>query len=78
MGHPEAELELEEEYFKIRSGISESKIMWSHISKVQQTRNAWILYFSETETMTLPLASLPIAAEEFIRSKFRHNNIGFI
>jgi hypothetical protein len=78
MGQPEAELELEEEYFKIGSGISESKIMWSHILKVQQTRNAWILYFSETETMTLPLASLPTDAKDFIRSKFRNNNIGFI
>ncbi|MDJ0721677.1 MAG: YcxB family protein [Desulfobacterales bacterium] len=75
MEKPEATLEIENDSFTISSDFGASTIKWSTIAEVQQTSNAWLVYFSETETMTLPLKTIPPDAKRFLRTQFKKHHI---
>ncbi len=73
MKTPEATLELSEDYFKVTSDIGSSEFRWSLISKLLCLESAWVIYFSENETMTLPIANIDEISRAYILSKISGN-----
>ena len=70
MGKPEATLELEDNRFRVSSGAGSSEVEWSLITKVWCFDEAWLLFFSAGEFMTLPIKNMSNENKDFILSKF--------
>ena len=73
MGNPRATFEYSESYFKVTSDIGSSEFKWSLISKIMCLEKAWVIYFSENETMTLPISNFNEESKAFILSKVEEN-----
>lgn len=69
MGQPTATLVLEEASFTLSSGIGSSVLQWSAITKVWRFRGFWLVLFSKSQFVTLPLAALSEEAQAFIVSR---------
>lgn len=70
---PEATLELGEERFKVTSDVGSSEVEWSLIAKIWRFKNVWLLFFSESEFMTLPVDDLSSKSKLFILAKAEAN-----
>ena len=66
MGSPIATMELTDEAFTVASGLGRSSLPWSAVAEVWRYRSFWLLLFSKSQFITLPLASLPADAQAFI------------
>lgn len=73
MKRPEAVLELGEERFKVTSDIGSSEIQWSLVRKLWRFENIWLLFFSGSEFMSIPVAELPAEARSFIEARLVAN-----
>lgn len=69
MKDPHANLELDEERFRVRSGAGASELPWSAVKEIWQFEEFWLLLFSPAEFMTLPLENIPMEARELILRK---------
>lgn len=69
MGAPDATLVLDDSSFTVSTGLGSSTLLWSAVKEVWQFPSFWLLLFSKAQFMTLPLASVPADAQEFILSK---------
>ncbi len=75
MGNPKVSFEYSDTIIKISSGIGTSEFKWSIISKVMRFKNAWILCFSESETMIFPTSNVTEKSKNDILSKLKENNV---
>ena len=73
MKTPEATLELGEERFKVTSDIGSSEIEWSLITNLWCFENVWLLFFSGSEFMTLPVDGISAESRSFIIEKVEAN-----
>lgn len=69
MGSPVATMELADASFTISSGLGSTSLQWSAVSEVWRFPSFWLLLFSKAQFVTLPLASVPAEAQEFILSR---------
>ena len=73
MGKPTAIFEYSDNIFKVTSDIGSSEFKWSLIAKIMCLDRAWVIYFSENETMTLPISNINEESRAFILSKVKEN-----
>ena len=73
MKTPEAKLELGEDRFKVASDIGSSEIEWSLITNLWRFEHAWLLFFSGSEFMTLPVDGISAESKAFIIKKAEEN-----
>ena len=73
MGHPQATLELSDDRFRITSDLVSSEIRWPVIKKVWRYETFWLVFFTRTQSMILPLVDLPQESQDFIIQKVRDN-----
>lgn len=73
MGRPQAVLEVSDERFRVISDIGTSEIVWSLIRKIWCYETFWLLIFSQSESMILPVEDLPEDIQDFIRRKVVEN-----
>jgi hypothetical protein len=66
MGSPVATLELAEASFSLSSGLGSTSLQWSAVSEVWRFPTFWLLLFSKAQFVTLPLATVPVEARDFI------------
>lgn len=69
MGPPVATLELADDTFTVASGLGRSSLPWSAVTEVWRYPTFWLLLFSKSQFITLPLASLPADAQTFILAR---------
>ncbi len=73
MKAPEATLELGPVRFRVTSGAGSSEIEWSIIKQIWRFDDVWILFFSASEFMLLPVADLSAEALAFIEERAVHH-----
>jgi uncharacterized membrane protein YecN with MAPEG domain len=73
MKTPEATLELGEERFRVVSDVGAFEIQWSLIKQLWRFERAWVLLFSGSEFMTLPIDGLSEQSKEFIKDRAKAN-----
>ncbi len=71
MGQPQATLELSDDRFRITSDLVSSEIRWPVITRIWCYETFWLMFFSRTQSMILPLADLPQETQDFIIQKVR-------
>jgi hypothetical protein len=71
MGSPHGTLEVEDSGITVASGAGQSKLPWSRVQEVWFYPGFWILLFSRTQFMTLPLDNLPEAMQAEILERVR-------
>ena len=70
---PEVTLKLSDESFKVSSDIGASEVQWSLVKRIWCFEHAWLLSFTESEFMTLPLDGLSAEAKTFITERAKAN-----
>jgi hypothetical protein len=75
MKTPEATLELGKERFRVVSDVGASEIQWSLIKQLWRFKHAWLLLFSGSEFMTLPIDGLSEQIKEFITERAKENGV---
>lgn len=73
MKTPEATLELSEDRFKLVSDIGASEIQWSLIKKIWCFEHVWLLLFTGSEFLTLPIDGLSEETKTFIVERAKAN-----
>lgn len=71
----EAIFEPNEHGFRATSDVGTMSLPWSEITAVWCFPNFWLLFFSTSEFITLPLADLNSEAREFILAQVRSHGI---
>ena len=66
MGPPQATFIAEESSFSISSGIGDSTIRWSSVIELWRFSNFWLLLFSKSQFITLPLATISPEMQTFV------------
>lgn len=66
MGTPEAIFTASESSFSVTSGAGSSTIPWSTVTEVWKFKRCWLLLFSKSQFITIPLANIPEEMQEFI------------
>jgi len=66
MGAPVATLALGDASFTMRSGAGSATVQWSAVTEVWRFPAFWLLVFSKSQFVTLPLAGIPPDAQAFI------------
>lgn len=69
MKTPVATLELMEEWFRISSDVGSLEIKWAQIKHIFCFNEAWIVFFSASDFMILPIENFSIETKNFITSK---------
>ena len=69
MGAPIATLALEDTSFTMSSGLGSTSLQWSAVTELWRYSSFWLLLFSKAQFVTVPLASVPAAAQDFILSR---------
>ena len=69
MGAPLGTLEASEASLSLSSGAGITTLPWSAVSEVWRFESYWLLLFSKSQFVTLPLADLSPEAAEFIRAR---------
>jgi YcxB-like protein len=73
MGRREATLEVDEDRFRIKSDTVAREVVWSLIQKIWCFETFWLLFFSRSESMILPLEDLPNEFQDFVKAKVREH-----
>lgn len=71
MGKPEGILELEDARIRITSDMGSSYVQWSLIKQLWRFDEAWLIFFSAGEFMTLPIKNISTENKEFMLSKLQ-------
>ncbi|GLQ94061.1 YcxB family protein [Dyella acidisoli] len=66
MGSHQAKLEASEASLSLSSGASVATLPWSAVTEVWRFKSCWLLLFSKSQFVTLPLADIPTEARAFI------------
>jgi YcxB-like protein len=66
MGDPEATLTLTESSLSMSSGAGSSTIPWSTVTELWQFPDFWLLFFSKSQFVTIPLANFTPDAKAFL------------
>ena len=72
-GSPASHSELSDDRFRITSDLVSSEIRWPVIKKVWRDETFWLVFFTRTQSMILPLVDLPQESQDFIIQKVRDN-----
>lgn len=73
MKTPEAILELGEDRFKVISDVGSSEIKWDLITNIWRFKHVWLILFSASEFMTLPIEGISEQSKAFIVKKAEEN-----
>ncbi len=66
MGHPQATLEASEAHLWLSSGAGTATLPWTAVTEIWQFKSCWLLLFSKTQYITLPLADITPETAAFI------------
>ncbi len=66
MGAPVATLALGDASFTVASGAGSATLQWSTVTEVWRFPGFWLLVFTRSQFVTLPLAGIPPDAQAFI------------
>jgi hypothetical protein len=69
MRSPEATLSYDDERFTLTSELGSATMPWSSITEVWRFQRFWLLLFSRSQFVTLPLDALDDSTKEFITQK---------
>jgi hypothetical protein len=69
MDSPEAILELRDTHFRISSCMGSIEVCWLLIKEIWRFEDAWLIFFSSNEMMTLPIKNFNKDDIDFIISK---------
>ena len=75
MEQPTATLELMDDFFKISTENSLVEIQWSQVTTLWCFENAWLMFFSASEFLTLPLAEMSEQEKSFIVEKVKGQGV---
>jgi hypothetical protein len=64
-----ATLALEDASFTMSSGLGTTSLPWSTVTELWRYPSFWLLLFSKGQFVTLPLASVPVQAQDFILNR---------
>jgi hypothetical protein len=68
MGEPVATLSLSEASFTLSSGLGSTSLQWSAVKEVWRYPSFWLLLFSKSQFVTVPLASVTAEAQAYLLS----------
>jgi hypothetical protein len=71
MQSPEATFEFDEDRFRVSSDLGTSELKWGMITEVWCLPDFWLLFVSQGQFITLPLADLDADARAFILAKVK-------
>lgn len=71
MGEPSALLVATESTLSITSGAGVASVPWSSVVEVWRFPDFWLLLFSRSQFVTLPLADVPPSVQTFILDRVR-------
>jgi hypothetical protein len=71
MQTPEAILEFDEDRLRINSDLGNSELKWEMFTEVWCLSDFWLLFVSQAQFITLPLADIDADAREFVLAKVR-------
>jgi len=77
MRSPDATLAYDEENLSFASDLGSSTVPWSAVSEVWKHDRFWLLLFSPSQFVTLPLDDLDQAARDFIARKLDRRGASF-
>ena len=69
----EATLRADSEKLTLASDVGASELHWSAVSDVWRFEKFWLLFFSRSQFVTLPVADLDARAQDFIVDRVRSN-----
>lgn len=75
MKKPEATLEVGKDRFRVVSDVGSTEITWCAVTELWCLREFWLLFFSESQFMTLPTADLDSTAREFIVTRLASHGV---
>jgi len=75
LGKAEAIFEPKEDGFRATSDVGTMNLPWSEIKAVWHFPEFWLLFFSQSEFITLPLADANNEVREFILARVRSHGI---
>lgn len=75
MKDPVATLELGQERFKIVSDVGTSEISWALIKQLLCFEHIWLVLFSSSEYITLPVDDLSEQEKQFIIDQMKENGV---
>ena len=71
MRTPEAVMELDDEHFRVRSDLGDSRLAWNAITQVWRFPDFWLLLLSPAQFLTVPTADLTPTAQEWILTRVK-------
>ena len=71
MGAPEATFTASESSLSLSSGAGSSTFPWSAVTEVWQFPDVWLMFFSKSQFVTLPLADFSPEAKAFVLERVR-------
>lgn len=71
MGRPQATLDVTETSLSLSSGAGTATLPWSAVTELWQFKSCWLLLFSKSQFVTLPLADMTPEAKTFILARIR-------
>jgi hypothetical protein len=77
MKGPRAEFRLQDESITVTSELGSATLPWSTIQEILESSTFWVLCTSPNQFFTLPIAEVPAAALDFIRSRAGHRSTRF-
>lgn len=66
MTSPQGTFEVGETHFKVTSDMGSSELAWKTVTEIWQFPEFWLLFFSPSQFITLPLADLDLEARSYI------------
>ena len=77
MGEPEGTLTVSETSLTISSGAGSSTIPWSAVTELWQFPAFWLMFFSKSQFVTLPLAGFTPEAKAFVLERLKASRAKF-
>jgi YcxB-like protein len=71
MGNPEATLTVCESSLSMSSGAGSTTVPWSAVTELWQFPDFWLLFFSRSQFVTLPLANFTHEARAFVLERIQ-------
>ncbi len=73
MGRPESTLEVSDDRFRIKTDTIATELVWSLIQKIWCFDSYWLVFYSRSESMILPVEDLPEDIKDFFKEKVREH-----
>ena len=71
MKQPIAEFVVDEDAFTLSSDLGATTLKWCAVTEVWRFESLWLLLFSKSQFVTIPLDGLPESMREFVLEKVR-------